>query len=87
MTRGEAGCEIYFVDPTRLSEAVHTPCPPQVRAGERIRIAGKTCVRESDDASRIEPVVCPDPLTNLERRERGERPGIPEAIPDAGASD
>jgi hypothetical protein len=72
MTRSQEGCEVYFVDPTHVSEATHTPCPASVVAGERIRIAGKTCVRESDDTTRIEPVVCPDPLTNLEKRERGE---------------
>jgi len=43
--------------------------------GERIRLAGRTCTRDTDDPERRVPVVCPDPLTNLERRDQaGKRP-------------
>jgi hypothetical protein len=86
MTHTPDGCEIYFVDPTALSPPLEAPCPASINVGERIRIAGKTCIREGDDPARVEPVVCPDPLTNLERKERGELPGqAPNPTRDAGA--
>ena len=47
-----------------------TPCPLILEVGERIRVAGKTCVREGGGPDRVEPVVCPDPLTAFERRDR-----------------
>jgi hypothetical protein len=66
-------CEVYSVDPAGTTPPSPTPCPPDLRVGERIRIAGKSCFREGDDARRVEPVVCPDPLTNLEKKDLGER--------------
>ena len=65
-------CEIYFVDPGSLSPPVVTPCPQDLLPGERIRIAGKTCTRDTEDFERRLPVVCPDPLTDFEKRDRGE---------------
>jgi hypothetical protein len=52
---------------------VPTPCPLFLEVGERIRVAGKTCVREGGGPDRTEPVVCPDPLTNFEIHDRGEK--------------
>src|SRR5262249_32888099 len=63
--------EIYRVDEAGLSAPFIAPCPQDLQIGERIRIAGKTCVRESSEAERVEPVVCPDPLTNREKRDLG----------------
>jgi hypothetical protein len=74
LTRTAARCEIYFVDPAGSSTPQATPCPLELQVGERIRVAGKTCMREGGDPDRVEPTVCPDPLTNLEKRERGELP-------------
>jgi hypothetical protein len=74
MERIGARCEVYFVDPDAGSPRIDTTCPLDLRVGEKIRIAGKTCFRDSDDAERKEPVVCPDPLTDIEKRERGELP-------------
>jgi hypothetical protein len=51
-----------------------TACPLELDVGERIRIAGKTCVREGPDPARVEPTVCPDPLTNLEKKDLGLLP-------------
>jgi hypothetical protein len=67
-------CEIYFADPGSVSTPLPTPCPSELQVGERIRVAGKTCVREGGERDRSEPVVCPDPLTDFERRDRGEKP-------------
>jgi hypothetical protein len=68
--RTDARCEVYAADPDGTTPATSTPCPPDLAPGERIRIAGKVCMRESDDPSRRQPVVCPDPLTDFEQRVR-----------------
>jgi hypothetical protein len=60
-------------DPGGESPRVQTPCPLDLAVGESIRIAGKTCVRESADPARVVPVVCPDPLTNREKRDLAAR--------------
>jgi hypothetical protein len=71
LARTASRCEIYRVDEEGLTPSIITPCPLDLQIGERIRIAGKTCIRESSDAERVEPVVCPDPLTNKEKRDLG----------------
>jgi hypothetical protein len=72
--RTEGRCEVYSVDGDATSPRTGTPCPPDLENGERIRIAGKTCTRESPSgAAREQPVVCPDPLTLLEIKDRGRR--------------
>lgn len=77
LTRTEARCEVTFVDQGVVSPPTSKPCPPDLEVGERIRIAGMTCVRESADTTRVEPVVCPDALTNREKADLRAR--------DAGA--
>ncbi len=62
-------CEVYSVDGEQVSVPESFPCVGDLNPGESIRIAGKTCTRESPDVDRREPVVCPDPLTNLEKRD------------------
>jgi len=62
-------CEVYSVDGEQVTPPESFPCVADLNPGESIRIAGKTCTRESPDADRREPVVCPDPLTNLEKRD------------------
>lgn len=80
--RTENRCEVFSVDHDEMSPPDPTPCPPDLLPGERIRIAGKTCIREGSDPDRREPVVCPDPLTNREKRDiaAARRPPDP---PDA----
>ncbi len=70
LARTAARCEIYFADPGSVSAPMPTPCPGELQVGERIRVAGKTCVREGGERDRVEPVVCPDALTNFEKRDR-----------------
>lgn len=65
--RTESRCEVYSVDGEQASASETFPCPGDLLPGERMRISGKTCMRESSDIERREPVVCPDPLTNLEK--------------------
>ncbi|MBK9264514.1 MAG: hypothetical protein IPM54_32605 [Polyangiaceae bacterium] len=54
-------CEVYSVEGDRVSPAERTPCPQDLEVGERIRVAGKTCLREGR-RERSRPVVCPGPL-------------------------
>jgi len=61
------------VDGDQVSAPQPTPCPPDLLPGERIRIAGLTCLREGSSPERREPVVCPDPLTNQEKRDLATR--------------
>ncbi len=68
-----ARCEIYAIDPDLVSPSLVTPCPADLQIGERIRIAGKTCIREGGGPDRVEPVVCPDPLTGFEKRDRADK--------------
>ena len=74
LARQPTHCETYFSDPELDSPVQVVPCPLYLQIGERIRLAGKTCMREGGPSERVVPVVCPDPLTNLEKRERGELP-------------
>ena len=65
----QAHCEVYSVAGEQVTTPEVFPCPLDLNVGERIRITGKACLRESADPERVEPVVCPDPLTNLEKRD------------------
>jgi hypothetical protein len=75
-------CEVYSVDGEQVSASESFPCVADLNPGESIRIAGKTCTRESPDADRREPVVCPDPLTNFEKRDlaREHPPAPPSSV-------
>jgi len=66
--RTETRCEVYTQTGDQVTVVEETPCPANLTPGERIRIAGRSCTRESP--SREEPVVCPDPLTNYEKDHR-----------------
>jgi hypothetical protein len=59
-------CELYWVDQEELSKPEPHPCVRELEAGERIRLVGKTCMRESSRAERQVPVLCPYPLTAAE---------------------
>jgi hypothetical protein len=70
MERTTDRCEIYWVDGDEKSARVDAPCPQEMLLGERLRIAGMTCVLESASEDRRIPMVCPDPLTNFEKAYR-----------------
>lgn len=71
-------CEVYSIEGERISPPIEAPCPADLARGERIRLTGRTCMRESpSDPAREVPVVCPDPLVLLEEDEL-------EAARDAG---
>jgi len=68
LVRTEERCEVYSADGDQVSPAERVPCPQDFEVGERIRVAGKTCLREGKQA-RVRPVVCPGPLLDRQRRE------------------
>lgn len=70
ITRTEERCEVYSVEGDQVSPAERIPCPQDFEVGERIRVAGKTCVRDGKP-ERVRPVVCPGPLLQRERRDAG----------------
>lgn len=73
-------CEVYSIDGEKVSAPESFPCVADLNPGESLRIAGKTCIRESPDPDRREPAVCPDPLTNFEKRDIArEHPTTPAA--------
>lgn len=72
LTRQGGQCEVFWVDGDTSSEKETIPCPPDLNDGEQIRLTGRTCLREGGPPARTTPVVCPDPVTNLEKYERGE---------------
>ncbi len=72
MTRIDERCEVTVeIDGEVVERAPERfACPRDLEVGERIRIAGMSCLREGGAAERRVPVVCPDYLTNVERARR-----------------
>ncbi|WP_437590789.1 hypothetical protein [Sorangium sp. So ce1000] len=78
LRRTDDGCEIFWIDGDLVSASQAVVCPPDLEVGERLRLTGKTCFRESAQTpARAVPVVCPLALTKMEKADR--------APPDAGA--
>ncbi|KYF64890.1 hypothetical protein BE15_31775 [Sorangium cellulosum] len=78
LRRTDDGCELFWIDGDLVSASQAVACPPDLQVGERLRLTGKTCLRESAQTpARAVPVVCPLPLTNMEKADR--------TPPDAGA--
>lgn len=72
-------CVVRRIDGNeRVTDGEEAACPVDMRVGERIRLAGSVCLRESDEAARARPVVCPDPLTNAEKEWLQEKGLLPE---------
>jgi hypothetical protein len=76
LTRTAERCEVYSIDGERVSPAERTPCPQDLEVGERIRVTGKTCIREGKPERR-RPVVCPGPLLLREQRDGGTDASLP----------
>jgi hypothetical protein len=73
LARTPERCEIFAEDGEARTEPFLTPCPEYMLVGERIRVAGRTCMLDNKaQPEREKPVICPDPLTHFEKRERGE---------------
>lgn len=78
LRRTDDGCELFWIDGDLVSASQEVVCPADLQVGERLRLTGRTCMRESAQTpARAVPVICPIPLTNLEKADREP--------PDAGA--
>ena len=66
LARTAERCEVYSVDRDVVSPATRTPCPQDLLVGERIRVMGKSCMREGN-TERTAPVVCPGVLLSAGR--------------------
>lgn len=64
----EKGCHAYWHDPTTeiSSERREVRCPREMVAGERMRLSGRVCFRESSDAPRRGPVRCAYQLIKIQ---------------------
>jgi hypothetical protein len=63
-------CLVYWVDGQQQSVTRTEPCPRELQAGERVRLAGRVCIRESDNHAREGPMRCPQPLVEAEAHDR-----------------
>jgi hypothetical protein len=75
MANTSGRCIVYWVDGQQHSVSRSQPCPRELEPGERARLAGRVCIRESDDHSREGPMRCPQPLVNAahdDRQDAGE---------------
>jgi hypothetical protein len=70
LARTEERCEMFSIDGDQVSPSERTPCPEDLDIGERIRITGKTCLREGKPERR-KPVVCPFRLLLRDQRDAG----------------
>ncbi|MDI1478596.1 hypothetical protein [Polyangium sp. y55x31] len=67
LARTAERCEVYSVDRDVVSPATRTACPQDLHVGERIRVMGKSCMREGSN-ERTQPVVCPGALLSMAAR-------------------
>jgi len=75
-------CTIFRIDAGERKTQIEAgvACPIDMEVGERLRLAGKTCMREGGGPARETPVRCPDPLTEAEidflaaKQKNGELP-------------
>lgn len=51
-------CDVYWLSGETESERKEIRCPRELKAGERLRLTGRTCHRESVDPQRRGPVRC-----------------------------
>lgn len=70
LVRTDERCEVFAEDGAEVSVAERVPCPQDLEVGERIRVAGKTCMRDGRPERR-RPVVCPGALIAREMRDAG----------------
>ncbi len=75
LRRTEDRCELEVIEAGRGRGATPTLCPANLEVGERIRITGQTCMRDSRAGlDREQPTVCPTALVDLEVETRRASP-------------
>ncbi len=68
-------CVVYWVEHEQRSVGKEIPCPREIERDERLRLTGRTCIRESAQPERNLPVRCPKEVFYVERddaRTKGE---------------
>ncbi len=67
--RGD-GCSVHWLQDGQRSVGKAVPCPRELEAGERMRLAGRTCMRESERAERNVPIRCNKELFYAEKADQ-----------------
>ncbi len=67
LARSGHRCWVYWQRADERSKPRLVRCPRDLLPGERIRLAGRTCLREGGDEARRVPVRCPGELLTAER--------------------
>ena len=64
---GGSRCVVYWTSATEESEREEILCPRELKAGERLRLTGRTCHRESPDPARQGPARCSPYMLYVDR--------------------
>ncbi|MBI4702409.1 MAG: hypothetical protein HY744_14910 [Deltaproteobacteria bacterium] len=62
LTNDRGRCAVYWTDGEQRSASVPALCPRSLLPGERLRLAGQSCLREGGGPERAVPVRCPGEL-------------------------
>ncbi|MSP26733.1 MAG: hypothetical protein EXR75_16645 [Myxococcales bacterium] len=73
LERDGAACSVVRVEGDERRVLTDEPCPRDVEPGERVRLMGATCMRESQNADRNLPIRCPGGLLAAPKRELNPR--------------
>jgi hypothetical protein len=79
----ESKCRVYWIEDGMRSVDRFRACPREVEPGEKIRLTGRTCIRESATESRNMPVRCPRELYKAKEADQDGKG--PDLIPTASA--
>lgn len=71
-------CEVYWQQGDRRSVGAPIRCPRELEPGERLRLAGSGCLRESASPERAVPVRCVKPMLYVRDAERSDGKEYPE---------
>jgi hypothetical protein len=63
----EEVCAVYWQEGGRSSVRKEIACPREIEPGERLRLAGRTCMREAAKVERNVPVRCPKQVLYAEQ--------------------
>jgi hypothetical protein len=77
-------CEVFWLEDGQRSIKKSRPCPRDVAEGEKIRLTGKNCIRESLEPARNIPVRCPREL--YKAAEADQHGGGPDRLAPAASS-
>ncbi len=71
-------CEVFWERGERRSVGATIRCPRELEPGERLRLAGSGCIRESPKPERAVPVRCVKPMLYVRDAERSGGKEYPE---------